>query len=168
MTHSHSKKGFTLIELLVVIAIIGILSSVVLAALTAARNKANDSKRMTDINAIQTALEMYASGNNAYPTTGGNWNSQCNDYGGGQTANEVIPGLVPTYLPKMPSDPQMNAYGGTCCYRYQSNGTDYKFIIHNCSFSYACYGDTEASRGFSDPTRPTSACAAYTIGATNW
>lgn len=61
-------KGFTLIELLVVIAIIGILSSVVLASLNSAREKARDAKRISDVKQIQLALELYADSNNGlYP-----------------------------------------------------------------------------------------------------
>ena len=54
----NSNRGFTLIELLVVISIIGLLSSVVLASLSAARGKARDSARIQAIKQIQLALEL--------------------------------------------------------------------------------------------------------------
>ncbi|MBI2436674.1 MAG: prepilin-type N-terminal cleavage/methylation domain-containing protein [Candidatus Magasanikbacteria bacterium] len=64
---NKNKRGFTLIELLVVIAIIGLLSTLAVVALGSARQKANDSKRLSDIKQIQTALELYYTDNNAYP-----------------------------------------------------------------------------------------------------
>lgn len=63
----NSLSAFTLIELLVVIAIIGILSSVVLAALSGARESARDTRRLQDMRQIQTALEMYYNANGEYP-----------------------------------------------------------------------------------------------------
>ena len=60
-------KGFTLIELLVVIAIIGLLSSVVLAAMGAARARANDVATASLFRQIQTALQIYWTGNGTYP-----------------------------------------------------------------------------------------------------
>ncbi len=53
------NKGFTLIELLVVIAIIGLLSSIVLASLGTARNKAADAAIMADLTGIRSAAEIY-------------------------------------------------------------------------------------------------------------
>ncbi|MCX6793299.1 MAG: prepilin-type N-terminal cleavage/methylation domain-containing protein [Candidatus Falkowbacteria bacterium] len=64
----NNKKGFTLIELLVVIAIIGVLSTMAIIALGNARAKARDSKRVADIKQISTALELYYSDYNSYPT----------------------------------------------------------------------------------------------------
>ena len=88
---TRNNKGFTLIELLVVIAIIGILSTLAIVALGSARQKARDSKRVSDINQISKALEMYYGDANAYPTlitTG-----QALSYGG------------TTYLSAVPTNP---------------------------------------------------------------
>lgn len=63
-----NKKGFTLIELLVVIAIIGLLSTLAVVALGQARVKARDSKRLADLKQLQTALELYYTDQNAYPS----------------------------------------------------------------------------------------------------
>lgn len=52
------NRGFTLIELLVVIAIVGILSSVVIASLSTAREKAKIAKVRTELKQIQIAVTM--------------------------------------------------------------------------------------------------------------
>lgn len=61
-------SGFTLIELLVVIAIIGILSAVVLASLSTARDRGNDSSVKANLNSLRTQAELYylTSGNSSY------------------------------------------------------------------------------------------------------
>ena len=64
-----TTRGFTLIELLVVIAIVGILSSVILASLSTARQKSRDAKRITEITQIGKALELYFDGKQSYPST---------------------------------------------------------------------------------------------------
>lgn len=64
-------KGFTLIELLVVISIIGILATLVVANLNAARSRSRDAVRKADLKNIQTALRLYYNDNNTYPINGG-------------------------------------------------------------------------------------------------
>jgi prepilin-type N-terminal cleavage/methylation domain-containing protein len=65
----NRSKGFTLIELLVVIAIIGILSAVVLASLSTARNKGQDAAVQSDLATVQTQAEIYFGNNgNSYGT----------------------------------------------------------------------------------------------------
>lgn len=65
-----SSKGFTLIEILVVIAIIGILMAAGAVAFTFARRSARDSRRLSDMRAIQQAFEQYyAQNDDTYATT---------------------------------------------------------------------------------------------------
>ncbi len=61
------KKGFTLIELLVVIAIIGLLATFSVVALSNARSRARDSRRIADIKQIQLALHMFHADEGEYP-----------------------------------------------------------------------------------------------------
>ena len=61
------SQGFTLIELLVVIAIIGILSSVVLVSLNQARGKARDAARISAVQQMEKAIELYYFDHGHYP-----------------------------------------------------------------------------------------------------
>lgn len=135
--HHAQNKGFTLIELLVVIAIIGILSSVVLVSVNSARLKARNALRVSNLKQVASALEMYYSDYGVYPATVG-WNSQCAFFSQ-QTAVNVIPGLVPKYLPVLPVDPANPSFANApyLCIAYVSNGTDYKVIDVNTELTSA-------------------------------
>lgn len=102
----NTKKGFTLIELLVVIAIIGILSSVVLASLSTARQKSRDAKRISDVGQIQLALELFFDASQSYPST------TPGAYVGTDAAVQQLTALQ--FMPKTPTPPP----GGSPNYIY--------------------------------------------------
>jgi type II secretion system protein G len=67
---SYKKKysGFTIVELLIVIVVIGILAALVVTTYNGIQQKARDTERKTDINAIHGQLEAYQAQNGKYPT----------------------------------------------------------------------------------------------------
>jgi prepilin-type N-terminal cleavage/methylation domain-containing protein len=153
-TKSINKRAFTLIELLVVIAIIGLLASIVLIALNSARAKSRMAARVATLKQLATALELYYSDNNGYPSTIAGWYTSCD---GTHNSNTVIPGLVPSYIPELNADPLAScANGGSNIYAYNSNGADYKFEITFLTditaaqviSSYTTYADPNRMLGY--------------------
>ncbi|MCX6793223.1 MAG: prepilin-type N-terminal cleavage/methylation domain-containing protein [Candidatus Falkowbacteria bacterium] len=122
LQNKRLKLGFTLIELLVVIAIIGVLSTMAIIALGNARAKARDSKRVADIKQISTALELYYSDYNTYPTiiTPGN--------------SLASPDGTKTYMGKIPTNPTPRN-DGTCGdnnYSYASTSDNTNYSLNFC------------------------------------
>jgi len=118
------QKGFTLIELLVVIAIIGLLATIVLVALNNAREKARDTRRLSDTHQILLALEMYYDDNGNYP---GNTDNDCSGWDASLGSGDpFISQLTGTYMSKTPDDPRASgACGGYNYYYYRYGAGNY-------------------------------------------
>jgi len=102
----NSTKGFTLIELLVVIGILAILLSIVLIAINPARQfgQANDTKRQSAVTQILNAVGAYAADNKGQLPAAITTTSQEISNAG----SDLCSVLVPTYLPALPTDPELN------------------------------------------------------------
>ena len=101
-------RGFTLIELLVVIAIIGLLASIVSTALSNARLKSRDARRLTDIKQAKTGLDLYFSSGGGYPSDA--------TFTAAYSAGELNCNGTP--ILKIPQDPLYPAYQ----YTYTASG----------------------------------------------
>lgn len=120
---SGDNSGFTLIELLVVIAIIGILSSVVLAALSGARSSARDTKRVQDFRQLRTAINMYQNDHGGnYPGIGDTDHQISKNCSEIQLYQDLVGG---GYISEMPTDPAENTV--SCDNADQASGSDFMY-----------------------------------------
>lgn len=157
-----TNQGFTLIELLVVISIIGLLSTIVLTSLNSARAKTRDAKRLSDMEQIQLALELYYADHGRYPEE----NPQDNTYeisyeNSGDFINSLRTG---GYFPSgVPVDP-VNSGGRYYFYYLYPAG-----VWGNCDVSRGTYymlgvSDLEVSGrpAIFSPALINDGCLAYT------
>lgn len=63
------KNGFTLLELLVVVGIISLLFALGINSYSTLTKQSRDAKRVSDLQNIRSALELYRTRNDLYPET---------------------------------------------------------------------------------------------------
>lgn len=129
MKRTHTQ-GFTLIELLVVIAIIGVLAALVTASINDARAKSRDTARISQLQEIQTALELFHLDNGGYPAEGVSGEDSdtgiiCSSCG------SDISNVLSQYMRSIPQDP-LNNHDGNSTF---VNGEFYFYYDgnHNCT-----------------------------------
>lgn len=118
------KSGFTLIELLVTISIIAILSTIGIVVYSSVLKQGRDSKRLSDLRSIQSALEQYFADQFYYPTA--------------VTAGIALSAGGKIYINIVPSDPTGSPYG----YIPSPSGCDNS--VTKCT-NYCLYANLENS-----------------------
>ena len=118
-------------------------------------------KRLKDLKHINTALTAYHKKYGTYPKSKG--------YDGfltkwGESSEEWIKGLIPTYIHSLPRDPRKN-HDNTQQYLYKSNGKDFKLISH---YPEDCKTVKSEHPELIDPKRDCWAYGYWTEGAKDW
>lgn len=62
------RAGFTIVELLIVIVVIAILASITLVSYSGVTGRAHDTAVLSDLQNLQSSLELYRQTNNTYPS----------------------------------------------------------------------------------------------------
>ena len=164
----RTNHGFTLIELLVVIAIIGILAALATVSYTDSQKKSRDSRRKSDLSAIQKALELAkqdSAGNYSYPictpyaSAAPLPTNAC--YAGDSTISQGSTTLATTYIKKVPLDPKTGT--GYVYYTYTSDGSTSCITASTCvTFKLvACLENTKDPQ--KDPNSPSGAATNTTV-----
>ncbi len=144
------KRGFTLIELLVVIAIFALMANITMISLDRAKRESRDTKRISDINQIRSALQLYSMEKGTYPDGDG--------VALGDSARAVLdtrgwaisPPTVPIFMPTVPRDPKKLNQSAAPCTSASASPCDYSYTFLS-SDSYIMYFYLEGKVGDKDP-----------------
>lgn len=145
------RTGFTIVELLIVIVVIAILAAISVVAYNGIQNRTLISRSLTDLQAVNKAIQLYHSQYGTYPTTAGtirNSNDNPTDY---------VPSLVPDVVASIPVS-YVGTTGNTGAYLYRSNGTDYKLIAHSGKYTEVC---TTVKMSYPERIDPARDCWGY-------
>ena len=104
---NNQQKGFTLLEIMVVIVILGILASLVVPNLMGNKDKADRQKVVSDLVALENALDMYRLDNSYYPTTGQGLDALVEKPSGTPAPRNY---REEGYIRRLPQDPWGNDY----------------------------------------------------------
>lgn len=122
------QKGFTIVELLIVIVVIAILAAITVVAYTGIQERTKNVAIQSDISQVAKLVEAYAAENGAYPSTGSLAQVYTDSNCGLATDSDGYEGVnwVPG-ISNLPQNPGLNGagLGGTGCYTYASDGTQY-------------------------------------------
>jgi prepilin-type N-terminal cleavage/methylation domain-containing protein len=132
----QKSKGFTIVELLIVIVVIAILATLVIVTFAGIQQKARDSKRETDIDALDSHLEAFYANNGYYPTI--------TDLTTPSWVSSNMTGFDPTAL----TDPKGNLITGNA----PATGTyAYSYVTQGCTTS--------------QPSSSTNECTSFVLTA---
>ena len=103
----RQQRGFTLLEIMVVIVILGILASLVVPNLMGNKEQADHQKAVSDIVALENALDMYKLDNSRYPSTDQGMNALVTKPDSEPAPRNYKDG---GYIKRLPADPWQNEY----------------------------------------------------------
>ncbi|BAZ93172.1 type II secretion system protein GspG [Thiohalobacter sp. COW1] len=106
MSRQRKQQGFTLIEIMVVVVILGILAAVVVPRIMSRPDEARIVKARADIQALESALNLYRLDNYTYPTTDQGLEALVEKPTSPEPQNWKEGG----YLDRMPRDPWQRPY----------------------------------------------------------
>lgn len=134
---TKSSESFTIPELLVTLTVAAILMTalIVLSTKSYSSGKARDAKRVSEINTIRTALQLYYMDFGTYPLQDIRWCAieEADPFATPASCGNLRTGIAP-YLPEIPEDPfygkGKESEGKVYAYQYMSTSSGQGYKLH--------------------------------------